>query len=156
MTTWRSYIFDKGQIQNKWLISNQTQKSHNMLSYSNNKLFCFYFFRICYLLIVTVMPLCMTSPDPVNFDPVNSDLMDSDLVTSSQVDTVGEKVQQLNDWNNKKSIIRLNGEKFKQYVKSAPKNYSVVVMLTALQSQRQCSVCRYVQNYLHCWRFPGM
>ena len=55
---------------------------------------------------------------------------------------MSERVQQLVEWNSKKSIIRLNGDKFRQYVKSTPRNYSVIVMLTALQPNRQCSVCK--------------
>lgn len=43
----------------------------------------------------------------------------------------------------RRSIIRMNGEKFKTYVKSTPRNYSVIVMLTALAPQRQCSICRF-------------
>ena len=43
----------------------------------------------------------------------------------------------------RRSIIRMNGEKFKTYVKSGPRNYSIIVMLTALAPQRQCSICRF-------------
>ena len=57
-------------------------------------------------------------------------------------DSLSERVQQLVEWNSKKSIIRLNGDKFRQYVKTSPRNYSVIVMLTALQPNRQCSVCK--------------
>lgn len=56
--------------------------------------------------------------------------------------TLNEKVQQLTDWNSKKAILRLNGHKFKEYVKNAPRNYSVIVMFTALQPARQCVICR--------------
>ncbi|CAL1543306.1 unnamed protein product [Lymnaea stagnalis] len=72
-------------------------------------------------------------------------------------ETLGDRVHQLMEWNNKKSIIRMNGEKFKQYVKAAPKNYSVVVMLTALQPQRGCSVCKQAndefQILANSWRY---
>lgn len=61
------------------------------------------------------------------------------------------------DWNSKKSIIRLNADKFKQYVRGSPKNYSVVVMLTALQPQRQCSVCKQASDEFtilaNSWRY---
>lgn len=50
--------------------------------------------------------------------------------------SLGEKVQQLLDWNAKKSILRLNGHKFKEYVKNSPRNYSIIVMFTALQPAR--------------------
>lgn len=56
--------------------------------------------------------------------------------------SLGEKVQQLMDWNAKKPILRFNGHKFKEYVKAAPRNYSVIVMFTALQAARQCVICR--------------
>ena len=55
---------------------------------------------------------------------------------------LSDKVQQLMDWSNKKSIIRMDGNKYRQYIKTTPRNYSVILMLTALQAQRQCSVCR--------------
>jgi len=59
---------------------------------------------------------------------------------------LSEKVQTLLDMNTKKSILRFNGQKFKDYVKSAPRNYSVIVMFTALQPARQCQVCRHAHD----------
>ena len=58
--------------------------------------------------------------------------------------SLSERIQMLNDLSSRRSIIRLNGDKFKNLVgsKSMPRNYSVVVMMTALSSQRQCSICR--------------
>ncbi|KAL5012059.1 hypothetical protein ScPMuIL_010610 [Solemya velum] len=81
-------------------------------------------------------------------------------VQKKKDDTLGEKVQQLMDWNNKKSIIRLNSETFRQYVRTVPRNYSVVVMLTALQQQRQCSVCRQANDeytiLANSWRYSQL
>lgn len=48
--------------------------------------------------------------------------------------------------NAKRSILRFNGAKFKEYVKTAPRNYSVVVMFTALQPARQCQICRHAHD----------
>ena len=59
-----------------------------------------------------------------------------------QVEGLTARVQQMVEWNSKKSVIRLNADKFKQYVRGVPRNYSVILMLTALQPQRQCSVCK--------------
>ena len=65
-----------------------------------------------------------------------------------------EKVEQLMDWSSKRSVIRLDGNKFRAYVKSPPRNYSVVVMLTALQPQRQCAICRCTcKGTLILWSF---
>ncbi|XP_071787042.1 dolichyl-diphosphooligosaccharide--protein glycosyltransferase subunit TUSC3-like [Asterias amurensis] len=72
-------------------------------------------------------------------------------------EVLGEKVKQLMDWSNKRFIIRMNGEKFRQYVKTSPRNYSVVIMLTAMQPQRKCTVCRQVndefQILANSWRY---
>ncbi|KAK2150514.1 hypothetical protein LSH36_402g02029 [Paralvinella palmiformis] len=61
------------------------------------------------------------------------------------------------DWTNKKSVIRMDGNKFRTYLRSTPRNYSVIIMLTALQSQRQCSVCRQAndefQILANSWRY---
>ncbi|CAK1578008.1 unnamed protein product [Parnassius mnemosyne] len=55
-----------------------------------------------------------------------------------------EKVQQLTDLTAKKSIIPLNFNKFKEYVKSPPKDYSFVVMFTAMAPSRRCAICQHV------------
>jgi oligosaccharyltransferase complex subunit gamma len=60
----------------------------------------------------------------------------------SKEDILSEKIQQLTDWSLKKPIIRLNNDRFKQYVKTAPRNYSMIIMLTALSPQRQCGICK--------------
>ena len=58
---------------------------------------------------------------------------------------LADKVQQMMEWSNKKSVIRMDGNKFRTYLRSSPRNYSVILMLTALQASRQCAVCRYNQ-----------
>merc|ERR1711976_231632 len=56
--------------------------------------------------------------------------------------SLGEKVQQLVDLSAKRPVIRLNGNKFRDYVRNSPRNYSIVVMFTALSAQRQCAICK--------------
>ena len=56
--------------------------------------------------------------------------------------TLSERVQQLSDAALKKPVLRFNGDKFKQYVKGTPRNYSMIVMFTALAPSRQCGICR--------------
>ncbi|KAK6168369.1 hypothetical protein SNE40_020920 [Patella caerulea] len=81
----------------------------------------------------------------------------TDSVYKKKEDSLSDKVSQLTEWNNKKSVIRLTGDKFRELVKTPPKNYSVIVMLTALQSKRQCSVCKQANDeYLilaNSWRY---
>lgn len=60
--------------------------------------------------------------------------------------TLGEKVQQLLDLNSKRSVMRFNGQKFKDFVKSSPRNYSMIVMFTALAQSRQCVICRHAHD----------
>ncbi len=68
-------------------------------------------------------------------------------------------MQQLIDLSLKKPIIRLNGEKFRTLIgsKSMPRNYSFVVMMTALSPQRQCSICRQASDeyniVANSWRY---
>ncbi|XP_060530308.1 tumor suppressor candidate 3 [Cylas formicarius] len=60
--------------------------------------------------------------------------------------TLGERVQQLTDLTNKRSVLRFNANKFKDFVKSTPRNYSIIVMFTAMAPQRQCAVCRQAHD----------
>ena len=63
-------------------------------------------------------------------------------VCSVHQNMLAEKVEQMMEWSSRRSVIRMNGDKFRRFVKAPPRNYSVIVMFTALQPQRQCSVCR--------------
>uniref|UniRef100_A0A3B5PTD0 Dolichyl-diphosphooligosaccharide--protein glycosyltransferase subunit MAGT1 n=1 Tax=Xiphophorus maculatus TaxID=8083 RepID=A0A3B5PTD0_XIPMA len=62
---------------------------------------------------------------------------------------LSEKVTQMMDWTSKRSVIRMNGEKFRRFVKAPPRNYSVFIMFTALQPQRQCGVCKQADEEFH-------
>jgi len=55
---------------------------------------------------------------------------------------LAEKVQQLVDSTSKRPVLRLNGNKFREYVRNSPRNYSIIVMFTALSPQRQCAICK--------------
>jgi len=59
---------------------------------------------------------------------------------------MAERVQQLTDMANKKAVLRFNGNKFRDFVKPAPRNYSVIIMFTAMAPQRQCVVCRHAND----------
>ncbi|XP_023304759.2 tumor suppressor candidate 3 [Lucilia cuprina] len=60
--------------------------------------------------------------------------------------SISEKVQNLMEMNNKKALLRFNGQKFREYVKNSPRNYSMIVMLTALAPSRQCQICRHAHD----------
>ncbi|KAF9813148.1 hypothetical protein SFRURICE_015637 [Spodoptera frugiperda] len=57
-----------------------------------------------------------------------------------------EKVQQLTDLTVKKSIVSLNLNKFKEYVKSPPRDYSFIIMFTAMAPARRCAICQHVYD----------
>lgn len=40
----------------------------------------------------------------------------------------------------------MNGAKFKDFVKSTPRNYSVIIMFTAMAPARQCVICRHASD----------
>ncbi|EDW04063.1 tumor suppressor candidate 3 [Drosophila grimshawi] len=60
--------------------------------------------------------------------------------------SLAEKVENLVEMNMKKPLLRFNGAKFREYVKNAPRNYSMIVMLTALAPSRQCQICRHAHD----------
>ncbi|KAG8583509.1 hypothetical protein GDO81_008447 [Engystomops pustulosus] len=72
---------------------------------------------------------------------------------------LSEKVGQLMDWASKRPVIRMNGDKFRRLIKAPPRNYSVIVMFTALQSHRQCVVCKQAdeeyQILANSWRYSN-
>lgn len=75
----------------------------------------------------------------------------------SKEGAVAEKVKQLTDMNARRALIRLKGDQFKNLVKNSPKNYSVILMLTALQPGRQCQICQQAhdefQIVANSWRY---
>ncbi|CAF2093450.1 unnamed protein product [Rotaria magnacalcarata] len=68
------------------------------------------------------------------------------LKVLSKEDVLSEKVRQLTDLSLQRPLIRLNSERFKYYVTSQPRNYSVFVMLTALAPERKCGICQDAHN----------
>uniref|UniRef100_G3TAA2 Dolichyl-diphosphooligosaccharide--protein glycosyltransferase subunit MAGT1 n=1 Tax=Loxodonta africana TaxID=9785 RepID=G3TAA2_LOXAF len=72
---------------------------------------------------------------------------------------LSEKVSQLMEWTSKRPVIRMNGDKFRRLVKAPPRNYSVIVMFTALQLHRQCIVCKQAdeefQILANSWRYSS-
>lgn len=53
-------------------------------------------------------------------------------------------MQQLTDWVSKKPAIQLNLSKFKEYVRSGPRDYSFIIMFTAMAPARRCAICHHV------------
>ena len=66
-----------------------------------------------------------------------------------EASTLGEKVQQLVDLTAKRPVFRLNGNKFRDNVRNSPRNYSMIVMFTAMSAQRQCAICKQASDEYH-------
>ncbi|CAF3072868.1 unnamed protein product [Rotaria sp. Silwood2] len=63
-----------------------------------------------------------------------------------QQDVLSEKIRQLTTWSLKKPVIRLNTERFNDYVKTSQRDYAMMIMFTALAPQRQCSICKQARD----------
>lgn len=59
-----------------------------------------------------------------------------------------ERVQQLAKMSNKNPILRLDVNEFRDYVETFPRNYSFIVMFTAMGPHWMCSACRYASDEL--------
>jgi len=62
---------------------------------------------------------------------------------------LNDKVGQLMDLTAKRPVIKLNGNKFRDFVKNPPRNYSIIVMFTALSPSRQCAICKQASDEYH-------
>jgi len=68
-------------------------------------------------------------------------------------------VEQLVDITARRPIVRLNGDKFRQYIggKNLKRNYSFIVMMTASMPHRQCQICRQAYDEFaivaNSWRY---
>lgn len=57
---------------------------------------------------------------------------------------LADKISQLKELSARKGFIKLNSVKFKDFVKWPSRNYSFVIMFTALETHRQCTICKPV------------
>lgn len=71
-------------------------------------------------------------------------------------DKLQEKIQKLIERTSKDTLLRVDIKDFKEFMKSSPRNYSTILMLTALNEQRGCQVCGPVyleyKAIAHSWK----
>ncbi|XP_076651727.1 oligosaccharide transferase gamma subunit isoform X1 [Halictus rubicundus] len=65
---------------------------------------------------------------------------------NTQGSSLSDRVQQLTELALARPVIKFNSAKFKEYVRTTPRNYSVIVMFTAMAPQRQCQICRHAKD----------
>ncbi|MFH4982014.1 hypothetical protein AB6A40_008723 [Gnathostoma spinigerum] len=76
--------------------------------------------------------------------------------------TLEEKVKTLQDSMYKKRIINMNMDKWRTYVRSSPRNYSMIVMFTALAQNVNCPICKpaydefYILANSYCYAYPEL
>nr|SVE74789.1 EOG090X09EZ [Daphnia carinata] len=56
---------------------------------------------------------------------------------------LNDRYQQIMDMSSKRTVIKLNANRYRELVRTSPRNYSVVVMFTALSPKRQCAICKH-------------
>ncbi|XP_065213399.1 magnesium transporter protein 1-like isoform X3 [Planococcus citri] len=56
------------------------------------------------------------------------------------------KIQLLKDLSGKHYVLKLNGVKFREYVKTKMRDYSFVVLFAALANHRRCTICGTVHE----------
>jgi len=76
-------------------------------------------------------------------------LVNGQASKKKEATVLNDKIQSLVDSSAKRPVLRLNGNKFREYVRNAPRNYSMIVMFTALSAQRQCAICKNAADEYH-------
>ena len=60
----------------------------------------------------------------------------------NSINKLESKVSQLWDWTSQRTIIHFtNFDNFNLYFRTRPRNYSMIVMMTALRGERKCHIC---------------
>jgi len=63
-------------------------------------------------------------------------------ISSQRVITLDEKVRNLQDSMMKRPVMNLNFDGWKTYIQSSPRNYSMIVMFTVLNTNMNCHTCK--------------
>jgi oligosaccharyltransferase complex subunit gamma len=57
-----------------------------------------------------------------------------------------EKYGKLLEMSARENVISFNGNRFRKFARNSPRNYSLIVMFTALSTNRGCKICRQVAD----------
>jgi len=68
------------------------------------------------------------------------------LLASAASNTLEQRVEQLRDISYRSPVIKLDDDKYKTFIRTMPRNYSVVVMFTAMAPNRNCKICKETHN----------
>ena len=59
---------------------------------------------------------------------------------------LAEKYHKLKDLSGKRSVLKLDGNRFREFARNSPRNYSLIIMFTALRTGRNCKICQEVSD----------
>ena len=57
-----------------------------------------------------------------------------------------EKYGKLIEQSAREGVLTFNGNRFRKFARNSPRNYSVIIMFTALSTGRGCKICRETSN----------
>ena len=60
-----------------------------------------------------------------------------------------EKYGKLIEMSARENALTFNGNRFRKFARNTPRNYSIIIMFTALATGRGCKICREVSNEFH-------
>lgn len=70
----------------------------------------------------------------------------SACVSAALSNSLESRVEQLNEISYRSPVIKLDDDKYKSFIRTMPRNYSIVVMFTALSPNRNCKICKEVHT----------
>lgn len=63
-------------------------------------------------------------------------------IPGSTSNTLESRVEQLQEISYRTPVVKLDEDKYKTFIRTLPRNYSIVVMFTALSPSRNCKICK--------------
>ena len=59
---------------------------------------------------------------------------------------LAEKYGKLVEMSARQNVLDFNGNRFRKFARNSPRNYSMIVMFTALSTGRGCKICKQVSE----------
>ena len=57
-----------------------------------------------------------------------------------------EKYAKLVEMSSSENVLHFNGNRFRKFARNSPRNYSMIIMFTALSTSRGCKICKQVSD----------
>ena len=76
-------------------------------------------------------------------------LLTSAKMSRKEENQLEEKYGKLIEMAAKENVFSFNGNRFRKFARNMPRNYSTIIMFTALQTGRGCRICKEVSDEFH-------